>query len=532
MASDDGDIPQTIQQTGNTKMRRKLSLISAIVTALVVPIGPAHAAPADFAELLAKLPKSANAIVMLNAQQIFGSEIAVRDGWKQRYDANYADSPLMLPPAAQQFVLAADLDLATLKPRWEAAVLRLADDPSMSMIARTVRGTPDSVGGLDAVATPRGAMLVKFAPRLYGMIQPGSRQSTARWIRDTGSAAGDSLSPYLKTAADVPDQVGTEIIMALDMTDALSRDRVRNATANSEVLKNGMVDLDAAADILSSIQGATLGARVTRRVYGALRIDFSRDVAPIAAVAKPLLLEVLSEAGASIDEFAEWNVQVAPKRISIEGELTASGLRRLFSFLELDATAVHAAPDGMPAPGAGDAAAPSGSQADATAEASLKYYQAVNRHLEDLKRERGASTYASIALWFDKYARRIDRLPILGVDKDLVDYGQFVVINLRNAVDAIRGVGIRTGAQTAGVSSGYSDYYVFDSAVSYASSPMNAARADVSAAEAQRRAIRATEKAQGTTDARGLMRIITDKQSEIRRQMTERYMIEFGAAPR
>jgi len=515
-------------------MRRKLWLISAIIAGLLVPIGPAYAAPADFAELLAKLPRSPNTIIMLNAQQIFGSEVAVREGWKQKYGANYAESPMMLPPGAQQFVLAADLDLATLKPRWEAAVLRLTDDPSMAMVARTVRGQADTIGGLDAVATPRGATLLKFGPRLFGMMQPGSRQSASRWIQDTASPAGASLSPYLKSAANVPDQVGTEIIMALDLTDALSRDRVRRATANSEVLKNAAIDLDGAADILTSLQGATLGARVTRRVYGVLRIDFARDVTPLTAVAKPLLLEVLSEAGASIDEFADWTVQVAPRRISIEGELTTSGMRRLFSFLELDTTAVNAEPESAPAastPGAGGASAPSGSQAEITADASLKYFQAVNHHLEDLKRERGAANYASIALWFDKYAKRIDRLPILGVDKDLVDYGQFVVYRLRDAVDAIRGVGIRTGAQSANVSGGYSDYYIFDSAVNYAASPMNSATAEVGAAEAQRRAIRATEKAKGSSDAREVMRDITNKTSDVRRQMTERYMIEFTIIP-
>ena len=104
----------------------------------------------------------------------------------------------------------------------------------------------------------------------------------------------------------------------------------------------------------------------------------------------------------------------------------------------------------------------------------------------------------------------------------------------RNAVDAIRGVGIRSGAQSAQVTSaysGYGDYYLFDAAVAYSASPMNRATAEVGAVEAQRRAIRAQERAQGTTDARTMMRQITDKTAEIRRQMTDRYMIEFTDRP-
>jgi hypothetical protein len=521
--------------------------LAALIAAVSLCSLPSIAVPAEFTELLAKLPPSSNTLVMLNAEQIFGSEVATQGGWKQNYEKTYADAPLLLPPGAQQFVLAADLDLPTMKPRWESAVVRLADDPSMNLIARTVQGSRDTVGGLEAIATARGGLVVKFGPHLFGMMRPASRQSGARWVREAGANSAGTLSPYLKAAAAVPDQVGTEIIMAIDLTDALNRDRVRQALANSAAIAQGKVNPESAADILAGIQGATLGARVTRRVYGKLKIDFARDVAPLAAVAKPLLLEVLAEAGASIDEFEKWNVAVTQRQIAIDGELTASGLRRLFSFLELDATALNATADSGPektnaaAPGAAapGAAAASGVEPYVTSEATLKYFQAVTRHIVDLRNEDGAKSYASIALWFDKYARRIDRLPIMGVDKDMVDYGQFVVGRLRDAVDAIRGVGIRSGAQTASVStgvSGYSDYYVFDTAVNYAynvaASPMNAARADVGAAEAQRRAIRATERAQGTTDARAVMRDIDDKTSAIKRQMTERYNIEFTAALR
>ncbi len=495
-------------------MRRQFN--SHVLAAAVVFLVARNVVAAnDFAELLTKLPPAANAIVMLDAEQIFASEVATREGWKQKYDATYSDAPLLLPPGARHFVLAAELNLGTMKPNWEAAAMRLKDDPSTNLIARTIGGTPDTIGNLEAVATPRGALIVKFGPQMFGALQPGNRQVAARWVRSAASG-GAALSPYLQSAAVVPDQFGTEIIMAIDLTDALSRDRVRQAIEKSDVLRGKKIDLDAAANVLTGVQGATLGVRVSRRAYGKLKVDFNRDVAPLADVAKPLLLEILDEAGAAIDEFADWKVEVGLRQIAIEGELTASGLRRLFSFLSLDATAVAAPAEASPA------AVPSGSQAGADAAKSLEYFQAITRHLQDLKNERGAKTYGSIALWFDTYARRIDRLPILGVDKDLVDYGQYVVLRLRDAVDAIRGVGIRSGAQTAGISSGSGDYYLFDSAQSYARREMNEA-------ESQRRAIRANERAQGTTDARSLMREIDDRTSVVRRQMTERYNIEFGA---
>ena len=91
---------------------------------------------AEFEPLLQRLPAGANALVMLNADQIFASDLATREGWRSDYEENYAKSPLLLPPEAQQFVLAAQMDLGSFTPRWESAVMRLGSDPSLSMVSR------------------------------------------------------------------------------------------------------------------------------------------------------------------------------------------------------------------------------------------------------------------------------------------------------------------------------------------------------------------------------------------------------------
>jgi hypothetical protein len=505
-------------------------LLRAVAASLALFV-PTEGRPDDssFDALLKYVPASPNVIVTLNAERVFASEVAMNGGWKQQYESTYADSPLLLPPSAQQFVLVADLDLAHLQPRWQAAVMRLSTDPGLGSIARLVSGEQDRLAGLDVVSTPRGAMIVKFGPHLFGVRQPGDRQTVGRWIQESTSRTSPPLSPYLQTAASVPDRVGTEIIMALDLTDALSQERVRQAMNRSAVVRDSSIDPNAATEVLASIKGMTLGARVTKRVYGVLRIDFDRDATVLADVAKPLLLETLGRAGTSIDEFADWNIKIEENRISLDGELTQSGLRRLFSFLEVDSTAVDAANEKTAT--TDDAMEPS-----VDAYTSLEYFQAVTRHLNDLKRERGASSYYTIAVWFDKYARRIDRLPILHVDKDLVDYGHRTVSQLRNCVEAIRGAGIRSGARSAQVTSGdvgygydygYAPYALFSGA-----SQATVAQAQVGAVEQERRAIRAQEQGQSSTDVRAIIRQIEEETSNIRRQMTERYNIEFELTPR
>ena len=496
----------------------------ALVTFITFSVALAGLARAQFTELLAKIPPSANTVVVLDAEEIFASDVATREGWKQRYESAYSDAPLLLPPGAHQFVLAAELELATMKPRWEVAVTRLADDPSMNLIARTVGGERDTVADLEAIATPRNSLIVKFGPHVFGMMRPDNRQAVARWIRAAAASDSVNLSPYLVAAAGAPDRVGTEIIMAIDLTDALSRDRVRKAVAKSPTLTGKSIDLDAAADVLASIRGVALGVRVTDGTCGKLKVDFGQDVGVLADVAKPLLLEVLREAGAEIDEMADWKVEVGPNRIALDGELTASGLRRLFSFLEIDATAVAAPPQAGPSE-------PSGSADEVDPYLSRDYFQSITKYLNDLKHERGAVGYASIALWFDKYAKRIDRLSILHVDKELVDYGGYVVARLRDCVEAIRGSSIRSGARSAQVLGGavgsgyygydYGGYQVFSSAANYAS-------AQVGAVEQERRAIRAQERGQSSTDVRAMIREMQEETSKIRRKMTERYEMDFG----
>lgn len=494
--------------------------LHAWLLSVAVLTGSRALAESEFTALLNKIPPSANVLVTLNPEKIFASEVATAGGWKQQYESTFADSPLLLPPTAEQFVLTADLDLSNFSPRWQAAVMRLSTDPSMALLARSVHGKQDQVGGLESITTSRGAAIVKFGPHVFGLRQPGDRQVVGRWLQDAKSRAVPVLSPYLQSAANVPDRVGTEIIMAIDLTDALSPERVRQAMGKSKVLRDHSADVGAVSDLITRIQGLTLGARVTKRVYGKLKIDFDGDTKVLADVAKPLFLEVLDEAGASIDEFENWNVEISPRRITLSGELTQSGLRRLFSFLEIDGTAVNAADDKVAEKGD-----PTEPKVDAYA--SLRYFQSVTRYLNDLKREKGAKSYYAIAVWFDKYARRIDRLPILNVDKDLVDYGHRTVSQLRNCVEAIRGAGIRSGARSAQVTGpGYSDdgyygsYPLFTSGANYAAE-------EVGAVEQERRAIRAQEQGQSSMDVRAIIRQLEEETSTIRRLMTERYNIEF-----
>lgn len=53
-----------------------------------------------------------------------------------------------------------------------------------------------------------------------------------------------------------------------------------------------------------------------------------------------------------------------------------------------------------------------------------------------------ARTIGQIGQWCGNYAKRIDHLPILNVDPQMRQYGQYVAQQLRNASMAIKSYGI------------------------------------------------------------------------------------------
>ncbi|QDV75628.1 hypothetical protein [Botrimarina mediterranea] len=468
-----------------------------------------------FESLMAKVPSDVNLVVMVNAEKIFASEAGVAGGWRQEYQSRFAAAPLRMPPDARQYVLAASIDLATLTPSRETAVTRINTDLSIPMVQRLVGGSLDEIAGREVVSTPRDGHIIKLGPSEFAIVRPSDRQSTGRWLSAVIDRDKPALSPYLAKAAQYPDRVGTELIMALDLTGAVGQAAARDALNGSKVLADEGVDLDQAAAVLASVRGLTLGARVTDHVSGSLKVDFEQSVSPLEPVAKPLMLEVLAEAGLAIDEFNDWKPQTDEHSIRLSGELTGSGLRRIFSLFELDGTVLDQAADDN-----GGGVNPSEDRYAATADATLAYFRGIEEHLKDLSREHGASSYYTIGRWFDKYAKRIDRMPILNVDPELVEFGSQVVGQLRDCVDAIKGSGIRSEARGASVEPVY-DYYPVFVGSNYA------VRDDMREVESQRRAIRANEQAQSSTTVRGVVRQMQDGMSGMRRHMTQKYQVEF-----
>jgi hypothetical protein len=389
----------------------------------------------SFEELLRRVPGEANALIMVNAAKARTSEFIRREGRIIEEAEAGMDHHVFAASEVELLVRAANIDMGTLEPVWELSLATLNAEPKLAVIARVTGGRTDSLGGVPAVWLPIDGYLMQFGPRLVGMIYPGDRQNAARWAQDAQSSPQSRLSPYLAQAAKYPEAVGTELIMAMDLRYVVSPERVRENLAKSEVLKGKQADAFALSEVLASVQGVTLGVRVVDQIVGSLRIDFERDATALAPFAKELVLEKLGELGAMIDEMQAWEASVQGRTVFLKGGLTKSGLRRILSLVE------------PPAPPLSEpkSASESPSQTDPKAQATLNHFQAVQSLVTDLKRPSGMKTTGQYALWVDRYARKLDQLPILGVDKDMVEFTGWAASVLRSIASGYRRVGMEAG---------------------------------------------------------------------------------------
>ena len=256
-------------------------------------------------------------------------------------------------------------------------------------------------------------------------IGPVDRQAVVRWLRQSHGQSPAVLSPYLQQAATYSDQAGSEIIMVIDLDGALSSERVaKYLEGKKELLNQWKADYRELARMLSAVTGVRIGVKLGTTASAKVVVDLRVDASAISAFAKPLLLEVLADRGLWIEDLNSWKAEVKGREVSLAGSLSKDGLRRLLTLLQPPAQADSATDSPQPTS--------PGELSTLQLKASQAHFKAVTAMFNDLKQDtRSSKSISQTQLWFDKYAKRIERLPILNVDKELVDYSGWVAQELR-----------------------------------------------------------------------------------------------------
>ena len=89
----------------------------------------------------------------------------------------------------------------------------------------------------------------------------------------------------------------------------------------------------------------------------------------------------------------------------------------------------------------------SGPGANPKAAASLAYYKAINTLIDELEVKQGAKkqSFQRVGIWHSKYAEKIDALPLLNVDEELLNWGAKVSSMLRALASSFAGIELSLG---------------------------------------------------------------------------------------
>jgi hypothetical protein len=486
---------------------RHTTIVAAFTTGTMI-LGLASAT-ADFPEMVRRVPRDVNVIVYMDVERMLASPLAAKEDWKGTRAADFSTRPMSVPPSVTKLVRAASINLDVDETAWQIAVMEAKSIPSLDTIAKNEKGYVDAVAGVKAVWSPRGAYAYKPSDKTVGLVFPANRQFLARWIKEQPG----QFSSYLLDASTALTATGPQLVVALDLEHLVQPQIVRERAKQMQSLRNARVNMDDLVKTISAIKGLKFSVTVKDKATGKITVDFDSDASDLRDVGKPLLLEVLEHRGLALEDLDSWKAAVSRKSFTLEGDLSKSGLMRLSSLLEFPSLPLDESAEGTV-----DAK-------DPKLYATLAHFNSVTALLNDLNEKRKEfQNPGHAAGWWEKYATRIDRLPVLDVDPDMQEYSATVADLMRQIAEEGRGAGIRMGVQQANLAVNYAGGYGNSSyGYGYRGDRYSGARQQ----QAQKNAIRAEETGKVAMAGSEARKQIQDQTASIRRKMTERYNVEF-----
>ena len=427
-------------------MRSLHKLWPALLGVMIVGGTFANRASCQFEEMVKYIPGHANMLVLVDAEKVFSSEIAKAENWAAQRGQRFDSGLTFIPAKATQVAIGSQLDLEYMRPMWDAAIVAFDTAPSLEDIGRRFGGIGDTIAKTPVLLVDDDSYVAKLSDNLVGAFGPANRQLASSWIQRKNA----NLSPYLQEALKY-ELAGAAIIMAIDATDVLTPAFVEEKITNSEndAVKKTKLSPEEIADLVSSLKGVMLGVTFGKQPYARLKVDFGQDVTALAGIADPLVRASLANHGAVLEEMDQWKVEVKGKQIFFSGYLGDSGLARIASMINLPTNALHA-PAKAAAAGTDTATQSPSDPNKLVIETTQQYYKSIERIMKDLKGHKGeARTIGQIGMWFGNYANKVDRLPILNVDEEMLQFGRYIGQQLRNCSMSIKGAGIQKGVADA-----------------------------------------------------------------------------------
>ncbi len=491
----------------------RIPLVVTITVLLVLSGGGVAASPFD--DLVGRVPAGVNAIMTVDVEGMYKSEIAVKGDWQANKATSYVTQPILLPPDARRFLMATKLDTETLAMSWGVVIMDRTAMPSLPLLARAESGRIDKIAETDVVWSPHDIYYVKFSDKIMGGIMPANRQSVTRWITQRGAWKGTGLSSYLGKVLESSDAQRHQVVMAVDLEDLLDPAEVLDKLRASPTMANHSADLEATADIISSIKGVALGIKFTDKASGTFVINFGKEATGTQDFIKPLLLETFDNLEINLKDFESWTASVTGNRVRLTGDFSRSGLSLIASLLEFPTPRNVAAPETTQEIKDGDR----GGELP-VAKASQQYFQSVSELIDAVQE------HPSSSVWMRKTVDHISDVPVRNVDPELLAYGVEVSDLLLTAADKHTESRLEADARQSAIKPQSTQRYSYRGSYhrGYRGSSPNSYRSQ-NYGERQRLEAEGRVKASKATNE--MLRKVAELTAKVRATMAERYSMEF-----
>ena len=407
---------------------------SASLAAIVSMFGLSAQALAQ--DDLAKwVPPHTNTLAIVHVRKLMDSPLGKQEQWSQRHRDAYASGEVAAPPGVDVLVKATEFHLGG-----EAAstysLYRTEQSSVVGAMARQRKAKLESISNHSAVRVG-DQYFAQLTPKLMGAIAPANRQVLARWLKS--STGKDEHSAFLRDAVLTADD-NAQVIIAMDLADMLEPASIGQwlkLNPGSQKFDNP----EALAAQFATIQGARLSVHVGDAITGRLKLTFASPVGNHGDELAKLVMAWADETGSRLRAASSPKVTAGANLVILDNDLDLEALRRLMSLIRTSHAPIHHEPPAETA--TATPAPPPPRVADAMAEASGRYFQAVNKLVDSLNRQnRSADDYLKTATWHENFARQIDSLPTDGVDPELVGWARNTSQQLAALASSLRGVPI------------------------------------------------------------------------------------------
>jgi len=453
---------------------------------------------------LDSLPEDINAVASVDVAAIYKSSLATEQQWAKKALQSLLSNEAVVPPGVESLAVGSKMTFDdTLSSQGEYAVATVGKDLTLQKLATISGGEIDTLEGRPLLATTRGVQVVATTDSTWLIAATGGRQVAARWLRaqQTPGALGAALRNAVKQK-----KADEQIVIAFDLSDLFSS---RELTERLSDLETNGKSVQAIAEALSTVQSVAFYISVAKDVQGRMVIQLGQSASPVGSAMPALRARLLQRVGATLPDLDGWNFHTSGNTVVGAGSLSPQGARRLLSVLN---------PPGILEAAAGASGDSAGDSKSRTIEASRRYLHAVRKTLDDVKSTLRDSKMND-AVWLEKAGRKIDDLPLLNVDSDLIDFAGKVSGSLRYQGQAERVSNVRGGTRKNETGAG--NVYV-----GYSYGPYGNAWAGVGQS-----ASTATIDAQQNEASKGVrfseMKAIEDGYTKMRQDLTKKYEAEF-----